>query len=340
MDHINLFQTNAEFNAAYNGSDYVEPWVSFSIETSGIAYNKREEPHDYSQDYLTFVMLTSGSIETSYDEIELSIDGGENWETGGPINVSEGDKILVRGSYTCTQGCTCPFSIDGNFNVEGNLLSIYDAVGFRTRTSLNSSEDQLNGIFFQLYGLISAENLILPLTALTPSCYNYMFGYCDSLVKAPILPATTLSELCYKQMFTYCTSLTTAPELPATTLGDYCYDMMFDGCTSLTTAPTLPATTLSDGCYNYMFRECSSLITAPELPAVTLAEFCYNGMFSGCTSLNYIKCLAIVDPEQLYNYTDYWVDGVASTGTFVKNSSMTWPESENGVPWGWTVQDA
>ena len=50
MDHINLFQTNAEFNAAYNGSSYVEPWVSFTMENSGMSFNKEPEPapsHDY-----------------------------------------------------------------------------------------------------------------------------------------------------------------------------------------------------------------------------------------------------------------------------------------------------
>jgi hypothetical protein len=37
----------------------------------------------------------------------------------------------------------------------------------------------------------------------------------------------------------------------------------------------------------------------------------------------------------------YWVRGVSSTGTFVKNAAMTsLPTGNNGIPSGWTVQDA
>ena len=40
-------------------------------------------------------------------------------------------------------------------------------------------------------------------------------------------------------------------------------------------------------------------------------------------------------------YTSNWVNGVASTGTFVKNSAASWDVTgNNGVPNGWTVQTA
>jgi hypothetical protein len=36
-----------------------------------------------------------------------------------------------------------------------------------------------------------------------------------------------------------------------------------------------------------------------------------------------------------------WVNGVAASGTFVKNSAATWTTTgNNGVPTGWTVQTA
>ena len=111
------------------------------------------------------------------------------------------------------------------------------------------------------------------------------------------------------------------------------------GCTSLTTAPNLPATTLASYCYQNMFRSCQSLKTAPELPTTTLAKYCYENMFYGCTSLNYIKCLAT--NISATNCKKNWVNGVASTGTFVKASSMTgWTTGVNGIPSGWTVQNA
>lgn len=179
----------------------------------------------------------------------------------------------------------------------------------------------------------------LPATTLASYCYQSMFNGCTSLVIAPELPATTLTSSCYYTMFSNCTSLTTAPELPAITLASYCYERMFYGCTSLINAPELPATTLATSCYNNMFSECTSLTSAPELPATTLVSSCYPAMFRGCTSLNYIKCLATdISPT---NCTTNWVSGVAASGTFIKVASMTsWQTGVNGIPTGWTVQDA
>lgn len=182
----------------------------------------------------------------------------------------------------------------------------------------------------------------LPATTLADMCYSSMFSGCTNLTSAPDLPATTLAEGCYEYMFGdffgSCTSLTVAPELPATTLERGCYKSMFYGCTSLTTAPELPATTLADNCYHSMFYGCTALTTAPELPATTLTTECYSGMFRGCSNLNYIKMLATDIPATncLYN----WVNGVASRGTFVKNSAMTsLPSGTSGIPSGWTVID-
>ena len=179
----------------------------------------------------------------------------------------------------------------------------------------------------------------LPATTLASYCYSYMFGACTSLTTAPELPAMTLAYYCYDSMFYGCTSLTTAPELPATTLDNYCYYQMFKGCTSLTTAPSiLPATTLPSYCYYQMFRDCSSLTTTPELPAMTLAQSCYELMFKDCSNLNKITMLAtdISATECLFG----WVNGVASTGTFIKNTDMTsLPTGTSGIPSGWTVQD-
>ena len=179
----------------------------------------------------------------------------------------------------------------------------------------------------------------LPATTLVDNCYFYMFNGCTSLTTAPELPATTLVGRCYSNMFNGCTSLTTAPELPATTLADYCYFNMFNGCTSLTAAPELPATTLVEGCYSNMFNGCTSLTAAPELPATTLVNYCYNNMFQGCSNLNYIKAMFTTTPSP--SYTNYWVSGVSSTGTFVKNRTATWTTTGvHGVPSGWTVETA
>ena len=186
-------------------------------------------------------------------------------------------------------------------------------------------------------GCTSLNNApVLPATTLVENCYSFMFERCTSLNVAPQLPATTLATQCYAGMFDGCTGLTVAPMLPATTLATQCYQSMFSGCTSLNTAPELPATTLAPSCYNGMFRSCTSLITAPVLPATTLANHCYSYMFNGCSRLNYIRCLATTyDPEL---YTVNWVQYVAPTGTFIKDTNTWWdPDDVSGIPIGWTV---
>ena len=192
-------------------------------------------------------------------------------------------------------------------------------------------------MFYGCSGLTMAPEL--PATTLANSCYQAMFQGCTSLTTTPELPATTLANYCYQYMFQGCTSLTTAPELPVTTLKNYCYNGMFKECTSLTTVPELPATTLATNCYYSMFQNCTSLTTAPELPATTLVNYCYQYMFRNCSKLNYIKAMFTTAPSS--TYTGNWVNGVAATGTFVKNASASWTiTGVHGVPTGWTVQTA
>ena len=153
--------------------------------------------------------------------------------------------------------------------------------------------------------------------------------------------STISRNFAFASLFRACANLVSAENLvlPATTLAERCYENMFYGCKSLTTAPALPATTLANGCYYSMFYRCTSLTTAPELPATTLAGECYRQMFYSCTKLNYIKCLA-TDISAPYCTTG-WVDGVASIGTFVKNPDMvSWTRGVDGIPTGWTVQNA
>ena len=147
----------------------------------------------------------------------------------------------------------------------------------------------------------------------------------------------TLTDYCYYRLFRNCTSLTQAPSLPATTLAKGCYRNMFYGCASLTSAPELPATTLANDCYYAMFNQCSSLTQAPSLPATTLANRCYYNIFNSCSNLNTIKLGYTGNfadaPTEAFNY---WVQGVASTGTFYYNGSDT-TRGTSAIPSGWTV---
>ena len=288
----------------------------YTATTAITAYQEAyKEPAPSYDIPLTFDIISEGRIYWHYKSGNsplYSIDNGINWDTlSSYIDVSKNDKILVKGgiggSFGAFSGSTA------GFKLSGNIMSLVSGSSFENLDTITST-----GMFMS------------------------MFNGCTGLTDASdlLLPATTLADSCYQYMFAGCTSLTKAPELPATTLADYCYRNMFDGCTSLTTAPSvLPAPTLAKGCYQEMFINCTSLTTAPELPATDLVRFCYRYMFTSCSNLNSIKCLATTNVG-MSNTTDYWLDGVASIGSFVKNPNKTdWERGPSGIPEGWSVLD-
>ena len=215
----------------------------------------------------------------------------------------------------------------------------------------------------------------LPATQLAEACYMYMFESCGRLEKAPKLPAMTLAQACYYSMFQGCDAIRVLPNLPATTLAPSCYGSMFRGCGALndiSQCPSLPATELEDSCYEYMFMECVNLVSAPDLPATELAPNCYKAMFQGCTklrtapdllaqsrvpytayqnmfygcsALTSIKCYAgsITTPDGSWTTTisfTNWVNGVNSTGQFIKFVGATWQTGNSGIPSNWTVTES
>ena len=293
---------------------------------------------------------TGGSIDNTFSgstarfEVEgniMSLINSTNFATATTLASSYTFNYLF---YDCT-GLTSA----ENLVLPATALANYCYYGmFQRCTSLTKAPELpattlANSCYYAMFRnctSLTAAPSILPATKLTNYCYRYMFDGCTSLTTAPELPATTLASYCYMGMFQGCTSLTSAPKLPAITLAYGCYIGMFQSCTSLTAAPSiLPAAKLETYCYQSMFQGCTSLTTAPKLPATTLADSCYWYMFYGCTNLNYIKCFAT--NISAYNCTDNWVNGVASIGTFVKNPNMSsWPTGINGIPSGWTVQDA
>ena len=333
---------------------------------------------NWKKKYFTIIALTDGTISYSHKEgsnpMFYSINEGEWIETTVSVDipVSKNDMIRFksnRGNQAYNQE-TFTSAGTAQFEVAGNLMSLVAGDDFATyvpNTNATGTDGELYRSFMNFFGyctgLISAKNLIikycdyqsfsqffsrctsllippkLPAMTLANNCYQYMFDGCTSLTTAPALPATTLAQSCYGSMFFGCTSLTSAPELPATTLAFGCYSEMFMGCTSLTTAPALPSTTLETMCYKSMFASCTSLTNAPALPATTLNFMCYSSMFRDCTKINYIKCLAT--DISATDCTNYWVYGVASTGTFVKASSMNdWATGVDGIPANWAIQNA
>ena len=305
--------------------------------------------------------------------IEYRINNG-NWssitssQVLSAFSVNSGDRVEFRGNNTAfgANGYSSYFvASDIRLNVEGNIMSLLSSSGYQNMTAMTSANTYAFYNLFQNVGIVSAKNLILPATTLASSCYACMFRGCTSLTTAPELPAKSMEDYCYASMFENCTSLTTAPEMSARTVGRNCFLYMFRGCTNLTTPPILPAKYLKESCYQEMFANCTSLTTAPELPATILSNYCYQGMFRGCTSLttapellatsrytgcyiemfrgsgvNYIKCLLSNPGSASEGYCTDWLRFAPEAGTFVKNPSASWSRGYNGIPTGWTVQDA
>ena len=343
-----------------------------------VDYSKQYFRISAGEIYTAKITLKMSSVESNY-KLYYRRDGKGDWTKITSLETTL--KILVN-SYIEFKGVNDKlynsnkdyFSIISNDSiyerthiVSGNIMSLLYGDDFIDKNELKS-EYTFCRLFYYNNTLYDASNLILPANKLTRACYSYMFYNCTSLEQAPVLPATELASYCYNDMFGDCTSLTNLPELPSTKLADHCYSHMFEGCdslvdasnlilpatelasncynnmfyrcTKLTTAPELQATTLASYCYYEMFYGCTSLTTAPELPATTLIYYCYKYMFYGCSKLNYVKANFTTEPSN--DYTENWLSGVASTGTFVANPSATWPSSitrgPSTVPAGWTIQ--
>ena len=283
--------------------------------------------------------------------------------------VDAGHEIRWRATITpvTNSGLGVFSQIGENFEIYGNPLCLIYGDNFVSNSTFPSGSHAFYQMFKDCTTLTSAANLKFVVEVGRASCYREMFKGCTSLVSppstvtllttnervcqsmfegcsalttAPIIPivsSTGTGTCCY--MFKDCTSLTAAPELSATTISAQCYRYMFQGCSSLTNIMSiLPAQTMTSAnyCYQGMFQDCKSITKTPILPALTLVGQSYQQMFSGCNSLNHVTILAT--DISATNCLTNWLSNVASTGTFVKNSSMTsFPSGASGIPVNWTV---
>ena len=256
-------------------------------------------PHDYSADYLTFRVLTPGTIcwkafGNLTKTIEYKINDGE-WTSitstadGVTISVAKDDLVRFRGSNTAYATSNSAYSgFEGGtatYDIEGNIMSL-------------------------LYGDNFAES-----TTLTDSTYTF----CSLFKKAQVVSAEKLI-------------------LPATTLVNYCYRSLFSYCTTLTKAPKLPATTLAKGCYWYMFER-SAITEAPVLEATTLVAECYGHMFTDCGNLNEITCLATSGFNTSNCLADWVKNVAGEGAFVKATSASSWTTGASGIPSGWTVYE-
>ncbi len=254
-------------------------------------------PHDYSADYLTFRVLTSGTISwKSFGDltktIEYSIDNGEwapltSTSEGETISVEQGNLVRFRGSNTTYATDKNAYSgFEGGtatYDIEGNIMSLLSKDNFSESTTFTGG--------------------------------SYIF--CSLFKKAPVISAEHLV-------------------LPATTLKDYCYRALFSYCTTLTKAPELPATTLAKGCYWYMFEQCA-ITEAPVLNATTLVAECYGHMFTDCGLLNQITCLATSGFGNSKCLEGWVTNVAGDGTFVKAANATAWTTGTGGIPSGWLV---
>lgn len=94
--------------------------------------------------------------------------------------------------------------------------------------------------------------------------------------------------------------------------------------------------------FTAMFRDCKIHNVNVYLPATVLTEGCYLDLFAqyNLSTIEKITITCLATDISAYGCTKGWLTGIATTGTFVKHPNTTWPTGVDGIPTGWTVQDA
>lgn len=302
--------TTCESSVIYgedNGTVSVEPNLTTSAKTiSGtyhdslrdidISYSLTQEGRTekpYSQRYLTFDVLTGGTImwvarNNVAKTISYSINNGE-WtkitasSTGTPITVSSGNKVRLKGTNTTysngKDSCSCFSGGTAYYNVEGNIMSLIGGDNFSGLTTFNGATWVFHDLFAQS-NAVSAKNLILPVMTLTSHCYRAMFSKANNVTEAPALLATTLADSCYKYMFDV-TSITKAPDLPATTLANNCYEGMFQNCSSLNYIKCMATNISASNCTSVWAQNVSASGTFVKDSSMTSWSTGNNGIPTG-----------------------------------------------------------
>jgi hypothetical protein len=205
------------------------------------------------------------------------------------------------------------------------------------------SNNCYQNMFRENKSIKTGKHIIISAKEMAPFCCNGMFKGCTALQSAPVIKATKLAESCCQSMFEDC-NMTEVPALPATELAVSCYRQMFRNSRYLTSVPQdllSHITTLEPYCFFSMFEGCSRLTVAPDLPAATLVYDCYESMFKS-TKIQSIRCLATnytVDNTDHQQYSQDWMSGVPSSGTFIIKAGADWGDYRgvHGIPSGWTV---
>ena len=173
---------------------------------------------DFENEYLQISnnegVASTPQIWFSKPGLMYSWDLGYTWRdhwsdiTGMP----QSDTVMFKATGLTAEDSTSETPGIGTFStgsyrvkVRGNIMSLVYGDDFRGKTQMQ--DHQFETLFKNIKNLTKAEDLILPSTTLTDSCYKDMFNGCSGLTTAPSLNASTLEDRCYESMFSGCSSL-------------------------------------------------------------------------------------------------------------------------------------
>ena len=148
MKYIKKFQNHNAYDAFTNTDGFVKPNVSLCVQENDVHYNPYV--HDYSQDYLTFVAKEDGTFTftpNNSNVISYSTDGGETWTEGNSVTVNNGDKVLWKGTITLASSSVGTFGSTGNFDVQGNIMSLLFGDNYKGQNDLTGKDYAFGGLF-------------------------------------------------------------------------------------------------------------------------------------------------------------------------------------------------
>lgn len=111
MENLKKFATIEDFEGAYNGEEYIEPWVSYTVEGGAVNYNKFENwieisyadgAHVGSSHYASI-----GDYGETFDNSENSVyhvydEGTDTWKTYRGVNLCwDGNSFLYVNQIPC-----------------------------------------------------------------------------------------------------------------------------------------------------------------------------------------------------------------------------------------------
>ncbi len=224
--------TEAEYTQILNDDHTIIPEVCLVRDSEGYIETRYKPKDLYYYRYFAIEFLEDCDTDIIYwykdlSFIKISFDYGLTWNNltnDDSYHFYKGDKILLKNDgshyinfndYQDNDYCFTLFS-ESPCNLSGNIMSLFfgnkndfwngDTTILHNIYADGSSTLDLSYLFYENYGIKSAENLIIPIEP-NENSYRGMFMDCYYMTKGPQLRFKTLSKNCLSYIFHECDNL-------------------------------------------------------------------------------------------------------------------------------------